>query len=979
MKKSRRYLEKLVEAAEREIEKNREFYTEGNILALEYMINEAVKALEGEGTIPFVRSRECVSSAETDPISFATKRYTMVGSYDMHEYGLETSFKWFKGTHIMNRLDETLALALERCKKICATPTDGSVGSLDPKRVEDVKQAIENTKGKQGEELGKATVKLLNAIRSARLSKKLRSDYEKNFNLFMSEDETEQFIERVESDPVLRGELDKIKGFSDTFTPEQIEATKLMMVKDIDYERVNKDFYVWRSTEKVVTFMSPEKAEYARIRFVLPPSENEESGIGHVWIDNLSVFPSEGRDWDIKNGGFEEGDELPYHWTPVAVEGEPVMRWEDKYPFCGSQKRSIYIENPTVEDSGAWVYDEDIPIDGRVNNTLFFDAKLDGKGYQGLKFEIEFLDKDKKNVGGFTHFFNKKAVAAAGQFLLTCQADAIMYMFTKERKYALKAKQQILYILNDFCQGIEHWLIFDERPEGSDAYGAVQGGRVLCSIMSAYNLIKGAEAFSLRERHKMMELLEYFLPYMLDLRDRTELSESDMQSYAGNWQTDMAAGVLFTVFAMPEMELAACWREIALKFLRSQLRVNVGADGSWPESIRYHFASLTRFAVVAKVVKNCTGEDWMKDECIGKMFRYSIYMQTPAYEMFDNRISTIPFGDHHLDSGECYAPLGIYCADIAEFDPKLGDMMYYTWEKAGKPMGHYWGEAIAFENLLGPGSSYVPSGAERPKLTSTGEFKDSGIYVFRNNYGVAGKESMFAIMAPYKKIGHGHYDEGSFVIYKDNVLVVNDPGIEGYFDSTKDWYVSSTAHGCLMFERRGGKKTNPDPFSINLEKTEYSAVRGWNDTPRTTEVTEFKTSDELDEMTVRIENIEGGTHIRNVKYYKKDDVYLIRDTVEDFDGRIRFSLPTAMKECEIDGNAVRCKGYYDVDMDVYFLGGGEPDIKVDKGRSLKNFPCEGTPMTNIIRAVADAKDGFTTLIYPKNRNAAEADLSVYGV
>ena len=214
MKKSRRYLEKLVEAAEREIEKNREFYTEGNILALEYMINEAVKALEGEGTIPFVRSRECVSSAETDPISFATKRYSMVGSYDMHEYGLETSFKWFKGTHIMNRLDETLALALERCKKICATPTDGSVGSLDPKRVEDVKQAIENTKGKQGEELGKATVKLLNAIRSARLSKKLRSDYEKNFNLFMSEDETEQFIERVESDPVLRGELDKIKGIN---------------------------------------------------------------------------------------------------------------------------------------------------------------------------------------------------------------------------------------------------------------------------------------------------------------------------------------------------------------------------------------------------------------------------------------------------------------------------------------------------------------------------------------------------------------------------------------------------------------------------------------------------------------------------------------------------------------------------------------------------------------------------------------------
>lgn len=964
-RKERLYLNQLIKIVEDEVCNQREYYTDGNILAIEFLVNEAKKALDSHGSAPFIRSRQWINEEDINPVTFATEYYTRAGTYKIPKYGLNPATGWFKSTHIMNRLDESSSLAKQRAKDLLNLPTDGKVGSLDEDKKKLLEKALADMDSAFGEELGKATVRLLNTIRLAKGSRVVREQIENDANLFMSEIENEDFINRVKNDKVLSGQLDKFKKISDTYTLHQLKHLELMMVEDVDYEKLNKEYYIWNNTEKVITFVSPIDACHAKIKFILPPCENEQIGIGHVWIDNISVFPSEGLDWDIKNNGFEDGDgESADFWVSNPISGNPVTMREDKYPFCGDEKYSMMLKNNDASDCACLEHTEVIDIKGDVNNTLFFNGKIDGKFLIGLKFVIEYFDKEMEKVGEFEHIFNSKAMLKHSEFLLTCQADAIMYFFTKEHEYAEKVKYQIMYILNDFCQGAEHWMIFDSRPQGSDAYGAVQGGRVLCSIMSAYAFVKNADVFTYSEKQKMSDQLEYIFMYMLDLRDRTELSQHDMQAYSGNWQTDMASGVLFTTFAMPEMKNAPYWREISIEFLKSQLRENVGEDGSWPESIRYHFAALNRFAIVAKVVKNCIGEDWFKDECITNMFRFPLYMQTPMYEFFDNKPSTIPFGDHNLDSGECFAPIGIYCGEVARVDKKLAVQMYSVWQKAGMPFGKVWGEAVAFENLLAPGESFDAGDNNNFDLVSSGEFPDSGIYTFRKNFGVKGKESLFALMAPKIKIGHGHFDEGSFVIFFNDVPVVIDPCIEGYFDSTKDWYVSSSAHSTVMFARDGGPKLKPDPFDINLEKTEFSAVRGWNDTPRTANVIDYKTGDEMDEITVEVENSKGsGVHVRNVKYMRNEDTYIITDTTRDYDGEILFSLPLVAKSLEIKDNKASAECYYGIKAEIEFEG-DIISINQEEGRCLKFFPCDGEPTAKYIRTVA--KNSLKTIIKLKS-------------
>ncbi|MEG2584336.1 MAG: heparinase II/III family protein, partial [Oscillospiraceae bacterium] len=648
--------------------------------------------------------------------------------------------------------------------------------------------------------------------------------------------------------------------------------------------------------------------------------------------------------------------------------GNPTIKSIRDYPFCGSEKVSLLIQNTSENDCGGIQYIEPIPIEGGIFNTICFDAKLDGKLKKGLKITIEFLDINKKKIDEFVHYFNKKSSLTTADFALSMQCDAIVYMMTNDIEYAKKAKKQIMFILNDFCQGIEYWKIYDSRPQGSDAYGAVQGGRILSSLMSTYTLI--SDTFSTAEKSAMLPYLKYFAPYLLDLRDRTELSSFDSQADAGNWQTDMAAGIGFLMMAIPDFPNSDIWLSNANMILKSQLKENVHHDGSWPESIRYHFAALSRFAIYAKVLLNCTGEDWFKNGPLVSMFRYPALMQTPPCKFFDNNISTPNFGDHHLTNGNEFAPFGIYCSDIAKLDTNVADTLYLTWCRAGRPMGHYWGEAVAIENLFFIGSNYTPK-ENALVLSSTNEFKQAGITIFRNGFNTQ-NEDYFAIMASPEKVSHGHFDEGSFIIYKNNTPIIIDPGIEGYFDSTKDWYVSSSAHNVVQFERNGGKKSTASPFTIDLETTDYSALEGFNDTARCAKQTSFSHNSKFDSITLEIKNFEGGTHTRCVTFLKNPGIYIIDDNVKDFKGLIRFNLLCATKNAQINGNCVSGIGYENIDLDVVFLG-KTPDIKLEKGRCLKMFHCEKKPEATIIRAMGN--QGFLTVIFPFSHGDKRMEIS----
>jgi len=1000
-------LQALLNRAEALIEARGRYYTDGAKLALSDMMEAARQALKSDNSLPFKRNREFYAPREEEAVLFATKRYTMVPPFAekrsvYSQYGLESALEWFEQQDLFHNGKERLTyradLALEKANELLNEVTVGEeTGCFSERAVKELKasvDALELTRGRSipedsGEELALAAVDCFNRIRECRHSRVLRTDVDPSASLYLTRQGLEQTKAVIASDPLVREQYDRIARIACHFSLNDLEkAASMIMDGEEDYGELNRHFYLWSSTDKIVNFQAPGNAVKAVISFVLPSEENEEEGLGHVWIDNLDILSANGASLDILNAGFDEGVEGPSFWLPEARKGNPVMRWESQYPYCGGNRNtletanpssqaaprykdgvamhSLYLCNPTREDEGAWTYGDQIAVEGGSNYTLTFEAKLDGKLKKGLKTVITFLDESGETAGVYEYYFNRKSSIPGGRFQLAMQCDAIQYAMTGETDYARKVKYALLYILHDFCQGAEHWMVTNMRPEGSDSYGAVQGGRLLSSAAVSYSMIKQAGVFSSEEKDRFYAMVEYLLRYMLDLRDRTEWTRLEAQEGCSNWQTDMCAGTGLMMMALTDFPNRLTWLFNADAILKAQLELNVNPDSSWPESIRYHHAALERFAGYAMATRNVLGDDWFASTPLSRMFGFSIEMQTPGYEYFGGRIGTPPFGDHALGGGGEFGSFAVYLADIAKVDRRLADRMYHTWAAAGKPFKKLWGEGIVLENILGQGDSYVPS--TTLELSSTDSFPHSGIYIFRNSIG-GPKQSYFAIMSSPNPIAHGHLDQGSFILYKNAIPLVMDSGIEGYFDSSTSWHISSYSHACLQFATKQTVIPKDNSGAINLSAGTYSLERGWVDVPRTSRMLDVKLSDNADSITIEIANPEGrGRHIRHVTYAKQPDLYIIRDTVEDFDGGVQFTLPIAAKHSSVEGNCIVSEGIYGVDLETVFLRPVR-SIKVEKGRSTPFFDSgDGDiSMMEYIRAVADAKDGFLTVLYPKER------------
>lgn len=147
-----------------------------------------------------------------------------------------------------------------------------------------------------------------------------------------------------------------------------------------------------------------------------------------------------------------------------------------------------------------WTYNKEILLRDDAIYTVMFDAKQDGKFKVGMQIELTFFDKDGKKLGTREEHFNRKAWLDVKKYNLYTQCDAICYWYTEDTTYAEKSKIEMLHFLDDFCQGAHHWLRYNERPEGSDAYGGVQGGRILFTIAVAYSMIRDSGVEQGRKR-----------------------------------------------------------------------------------------------------------------------------------------------------------------------------------------------------------------------------------------------------------------------------------------------------------------------------------------------------------------------------------------------------------------------------------------------------------------------------------------------
>lgn len=516
-------LQNLINRAEYLIKTRGRFFTEGAKLAIHDMIQDACMTLEDTYQLPFVRSRRFYSPREDEAVHFATRRFTMTPSYKDDEneytyYGLEPALAWFEKQDMMiggrTSLLTKSDLLIGKTEEILSTAVIGTeIGNYSAAACKEVTYAIEQIKKAitrsigSDEELALAIVAGFNALRSFRFSRVLRTDVDPSATLYVTQEGLEGIIDNTNNDPLVKQQYNEIVSIADRYSLPYIEKTSQLMAEEWDYNEINKEFYLWSNTDKIINFIAPDQAVTASLAFVLPAVENEQDGLGHVWIDDLKLESASGNNPVIMNSSFDEGVGSPDHWTPIARSGKPHMKWEGEYPYCGGGDRiyskqsiegkdhglkhhSLYIGNPTSSDEGSWQYDSDIIIVSGSRYTISFAAKIEGKFKQGLKLILVFKDVDGCELDTFEYDFNRKSSLPNSCFLLTMQCDAIQYAFTKEMVYALKAKKEILYTLHDFCQGAEHWLIKQLRPDGSDSFGAVQGGRVLCSTAVTYSMIK---------------------------------------------------------------------------------------------------------------------------------------------------------------------------------------------------------------------------------------------------------------------------------------------------------------------------------------------------------------------------------------------------------------------------------------------------------------------------------------------------------
>ncbi|RTE10376.1 heparinase II/III domain-containing protein, partial [Paenibacillus whitsoniae] len=487
------------------------------------------------------------------------------------------------------------------------------------------------------------------------------------------------------------------------------------------------------------------------------------------------------------------------------------------------------------------------------------------------------------------------------------------------------------------------------------------------------SLIKMAGVFTEEEKGRFYAMTEYLLRYMLDLRDRTELTAEAAQRGCSNWQTDMCAGTAYMMLVLDDFPNRKAWLYNAHAVLQAQLSLNVNPDGSWPESIRYHHAALERFAGYAKVVAHMMGDNWFATTRLPEMFDFSVQVQTPGYTFFSGRIGTPPFGDHALSGGAEFGSYTTYLADVAKVNKALADRMYLTWVKAGKPFKKLWGEGIALDNLLALSDRYACDG----ELAHSSEvsYSDAGLHIFRGD----GHGSYFAVMSSPQPIGHGHLDQGSFILYKNAVPLVMDSGIEGYFDSSTSWHISSYSHACVQFATRRKAFPKSGSGAINLTAGTYSLERGWVDVPRTSHVLAYAPGEEIDFISIEILNPEGaGRHRRDIRYLKQHDLYVIYDRIYDFEGEVLFSLPVAAVSTAKDGASYVSEGYYGVELETV-LASRVKRSWIEQGRATQftpGKPGDGTTL-DYIRAVADAKDGFLTILHAKTQGERRLDAVHY--
>ncbi|MCD8131421.1 MAG: heparinase II/III-family protein [Lachnospiraceae bacterium] len=958
-------IQELLEQGYRLLRETEGYTTRASRYALRKEMEKAERVLSGEFQAPFSHNREFLSPEESDPAKLCIGHYTRAPGWlpdeaDFDIYGLREAIGWFRHQDIRedaasgfsNQLKQ-LNLRIEEFLELDSEQYSEAEGQA-------ILHAWECAGKSHGIRKGKAIIKTYDLLREMIHSKPLTSETDddciglfrvseilRNFRDFLKASENRQIADRIREE-------------GNRFTMAQLQQEW----------RYRYDIFPsecpWNESGNGLNFAVPEGCEYGALRLLLPGGGNDLTGEDRVCLTGFHLVSAQGKNIRLPNGDFTEG---MTGWRPDQVCKGAGCQWKME---GGKACVCLYASSP---GASAGVVSQPFQMEsGRY--TLCFDFQIGKRLCPGLLVELLFYDSEHRFLGSCRNWFQKKSWPRnVRQYNLSMQCNAILYLMTGEKEYAGIAKLEMLCFLNDFCQGAEYWMVRNERPEGLDCYGAVQGGRNLCSVAFTCGLIRRADVFSEEEKRIFFEMIDFLLSYMMDSRDRCMLTGFQAQKNSGNWQTDMCMGVACIMSVLTEFPDRRLWFHSAVHVLRGQLRYTLNPDGSWPESLRYHFAALERFSLLGLLLKNETGEDLFSQPELQRMFLYPMEVQTPGYAFFKGQIGTPPFGDHTLQEN-AFALYGAYIQTMYSHSPLLASRMYDVWQRSGRGRLPLWGESVIGQLFLYPSGDGNP-GAFVPPLESTARFPDSGIYVFRGG-SWSDRVNYLAVMSSQKPIRHGHHDQGSFILYHQNVPLIMDTGIEGYFDVSTQWHLCSMSHACLQFPLREKQEASGQLSGINLSAGNFSAAHGLADVPLTSRVSKIRTEGSCQGMSVIIQQSGGeGVHTRQFLFYPESGVCIVKDSVKNFGGIVTVTYPLAARDVQVDGPYVFCEGYYG-QVFTLEIRGNVSSIAVEKGRAAGFFPTEDEiPCMVFLRLQADAGSPLTVTVSPGNTDQGRNEGKIF--
>jgi len=771
--------------------------------------------------------------------------------------------------------------------------------------------AIELFKQKKCMDIAEVEKKNADAKRKKSITKK---DYTKDDEYIFFGKRDFEVIKNNLKNPLIQREWQRIKTLANEYSVSD--------AKNIAY-----NYKAWRLLP--FNFISMPAAKYIKVEFCLLDGEVnidkvilEEVGAGSDRIEN-----------DDFSGNYQ------------------IVSSDKKETFGNLGRQSvnnvISISKNTTISSNNFIH-----ANPKKDYTLKLFIKQQNMLENPFIIRIRFYDENYTPIGEEQYNWNRLThIRWDYIFELSC-ADAIEYLLAGNMEYAIKAKNELIYMLYEMKKtGVLHFMEFGTKPF-DDGYGTVHMGRAMAGLCMIYDIIRKIPGFittdeNVKIRNGIFFIADYLgqgtrgankgLEYFDELQDKSQLL------LGGNWTTDQFIGLAYFAMTFPEHPLSFIYLQNSKAVIYEHLENLTNDEGIWPESMRYHSAVLQHIIFYAIALKRYDGTDFTLNHKFKMMYEYMLEVQMPQYEYKNNEISHLIFGDDNLGTGKNYFHFNIASKLFRDTDAAFADRLLATWKKAG---GH-----IAFGGLNGWLLPFIMIDFDNVPKDRGGALKslcypDFGVAVLRNDAETE-RDTHVTVICSKNSGAHGHFDLGSFSYFSNKVPISLDPCVVSYFESSLKWYRSSAAHSTLQFNSENVLRGK----GLGMIEDRENGIK------------HFETNSEYDYVILTVNNPNGsGRQTRHIILEKSSNYLVVYDQIEGFCGNTTFNLPLCSGDSKIEGWNIYSKGHFDTDIYTKVILPKQPVISLSKGTIVPG--CIPSDTQDYARITGKNNDAFLVVVCP---------------